>query len=296
MRGRSEGGPPWSRFEARTNVGLPTPEHRLLKRLNPQFFREDFELIQQVASDIDLDEIRASLKDFRRSRSCQRARTDLNRGLPRSSTISNLPRKNSRMIKLSNAPIGGLHLSKFKSFIQAPLIVGTLLALLSSAGEPLGQAAVPSNPFVDLLVGVYQPVVHAPNLGLSQVDLNDGSYSQVPIYDVSGIPGTKLDKPVGTFYVQFNGNLCAYHYPGGSLSAIFLNMIGDTTYDPDGSWTFVGTEDLDILEGTGIYRPFAGGHIHMVDVLKFNAVEARPFNIKIHLTVGIAYRILYLNY
>jgi hypothetical protein len=177
------------------------------------------------------------------------------------------------MIKSFNPSIGPLRLPKPKGFIQASLIVGTLLALLSSVGQALGQAAVPSNPFVDLLAGIYQPVAHAPNLGLSRVDLNDGSYSQVPIYDVSGIPGTKLDKPIGTFYVQFNGDLCAYHYPGGSLSAIFLNMIGTTTDDGGGSWTFVGTEDLTILEGTGIYRPFAGGSIHMVDVLKFNAVD-----------------------
>jgi hypothetical protein len=177
------------------------------------------------------------------------------------------------MLKLFNASIRRLRRTKTEDVIQASLIVGTLLALLSSAGAALGQAAVPSNPFVDLLDGIYQPAVHAPNLGLSQVDLNDGSYSQVAIYDVSGIPGTKLDKPVGTFYVQFNGNLCAYHYPGGSISAVFLNMIGDTTYDPDGSWTFVGTEDLVILEGTGIYRPFAGGQIHMVDLLKFRASD-----------------------
>ncbi len=180
------------------------------------------------------------------------------------------------MIKLSNAPIGPLPLRKTKSFIQASLIVGTLLALLSSAEEALAQAAVPSNPFVDVLLGIFQPVVHAPNLGLSQVNLNDGSYSQIPIYDISGLPGTTLDKPVGTFYVGGpNGDLCAYHYPGGSISAIFLNMIGTTTYDPDGSgsWTFVGTEDLNILEGTGIYQPFAGGHIHMVDLLKFRASD-----------------------
>jgi hypothetical protein len=177
------------------------------------------------------------------------------------------------MIKLFSASVRRLPGTKTKGFIQASLIVGTLLALLSSSGEARGQAAVPSNPFVDVLVGIYQPVVHAPNLGLSQVDLNDGSYSQVPIYDVSGIPGTKQDKPIGTFYVQFNGNLCAYHYPGGSISAVFLNMIGDTTTEADGSWTFVGTEDLNILEGTGIYGPFASGHIHMVDVLKFRASD-----------------------
>jgi hypothetical protein len=29
----------------------------------------------------------------------------------------------------------------------------------------------------------------------------------------------------------------------------------------------VGTAELDILEATGIYKSFVGGHIHMVDIL-----------------------------
>ena len=33
----------------------------------------------------------------------------------------------------------------------------------------------------------------------------------------------------------------------------------------------VGTFELTILEGTGIYKPFAGGHNHMVDKLHFLA-------------------------
>ena len=41
------------------------------------------------------------------------------------------------------------------------------------------------------LKGLYQPVDHGPNLGLSMVDLNDGSYSITKIYPVSEIPGNK---------------------------------------------------------------------------------------------------------
>jgi hypothetical protein len=33
----------------------------------------------------------------------------------------------------------------------------------------------------------------------------------------------------------------------------------------------VGTEELTILEATGIYKSFVGGHNHMVDVLHFLA-------------------------
>jgi hypothetical protein len=44
---------------------------------------------------------------------------------------------------------------------------------------------------------------------------------------------------------------------------------GFTQFEPDGlGGTFlIGTFELTILEATGIYQPFAGGHNHMVDKL-----------------------------
>src|SRR5205085_7445051 len=87
-------------------------------------------------------------------------------------------------------------------------------SLLLFPGQLLA-AAVPRASFVILLKGRYHPVVRGPNLGLSTVDLSDGSYSTVPIYPVRGIPGNaNPNKAVGTFYVQFAGDLCAYHVPG----------------------------------------------------------------------------------
>ena len=66
--------------------------------------------------------------------------------------------------------------------------------------------AAPADTFVILLKGLYQPVVHGPNLGLSAVDLSDGSYSTTKIYPVSGTPGnTNPSKAIGDFYVQFEG-------------------------------------------------------------------------------------------
>jgi hypothetical protein len=153
------------------------------------------------------------------------------------------------------------------------LIGGALVALLSA---PLLSAprrvmaqghAVPDDSFVLLLKGVYEPVVHAPDLGLS-VNLNDGSYSKTLIYPVSGIPGnSNPNKTVGDFYVQFNGDLCAYHVPGGSFAMRFTGS--DVTLNPDGlGGNFLdGTFELTIEEGTGIYRSFIGGHNHMVDHL-----------------------------
>ncbi len=151
------------------------------------------------------------------------------------------------------------------------VIGGALLALLSSPARVMAQGpavAVPNDSFVLLLKGVYKPVVHAPNLGLSMVNLSDGSYSKTLIYPVSGIPGnTNVNKTIGDFYVQFTGHLCAYHVPGGSFAMHFDS--GGLTPKDDGNGGFFldGTFELTILEATGIYRSFVGGHNHMVDRL-----------------------------
>ena len=132
--------------------------------------------------------------------------------------------------------------------------------------------AAPDDPFVVLLKGLYQPVVHGPNLGLSTVDLSDGSYSKTKIYPVSGTPGNKdPNKAIGDFYVQFVGDLCAYHIPGGSFAMRFTGS--DAAFEPDGAGGrfLVGTFELDVIQGTGIYRSVVGGHNHMVDRLHFLA-------------------------
>ena len=94
--------------------------------------------------------------------------------------------------------------------------------------------------------------------------------------------GKHDDDAIGTFYVQFTGNLCAYDLPGGAIAMQFLdvppplsnpNALGynnfSTIAHPDGmSGQYLeGTFELNILEATGIYSAFAGGHNHMVDRL-----------------------------
>ena len=51
--------------------------------------------------------------------------------------------------------------------------------------------------------------------------------------------------------------------PGGS----------DVVFEDDGAGGhfLVGTFELDVIEGTGIYRSVVGGHNHMVDRLHFLA-------------------------
>ena len=153
------------------------------------------------------------------------------------------------------------------------VIGGALAALLSFPGRTMAQGtAVPNDSFVLLLKGLYQPVVDAPNLGLSMVDLNDGSYSTTKIYPVRGIPGNKNEnKAVGNFYVQFTGDLCAYHIPGGSFAMRFTGSDVVFVSDGFGGQYLEGTFELTILEATGIYRPCVGGHNHMVDKLHFLA-------------------------
>jgi hypothetical protein len=163
------------------------------------------------------------------------------------------------------------------------LIGGALAALLSSyapvmAEEKDGQ---PSDPFIVLLKGLYQPVGvgqgPANNLRLSAVNLSDGSYSKTLIYPVFGIQGSKdQDRHIGTFYAQFGGKLCAYDLPAGALAMRFNSVpagappgFNDFVPFPDGAGGkfLEGTFELMILEATGIYKAFQGGHNHMVDRL-----------------------------
>jgi hypothetical protein len=157
------------------------------------------------------------------------------------------------------------------------LIGGALFALLSSPKRVAAEEkAVPKDPFVFLLKGVYQPVVPGtgPDLGLSRagVNLNDGSYVKTQIYPVhiEGIPcGSNEKTAVGTFFVQANGSLCAYQLAEGTIAMQFASCWNFDPGVPDGlGGVFLnGIFELTILEATGIYRSFQGGHNHMEDRL-----------------------------
>jgi hypothetical protein len=144
-------------------------------------------------------------------------------------------------------------------------------------GGPLGDS------FVILLQGPYQPVKGCPNLGLSQVNLCDGSFSETKIYPVSGLEeidreqahgdgrpddrDRNPEKPIGTFYVQFGGMFAAYDLPRGALTMVFTGSDVMPIPDEQGGTFFIGTYQLDITEATGIYQSFLGGHNKMVDIL-----------------------------
>ena len=126
---------------------------------------------------------------------------------------------------------------------------------------------------VVLLRGRYQPVEDGPDLGLSTVDLSDGSYSTTKIYPVSGIRGHRdALEPIGDFYVQFAGNRCAYDLPGGAIAMRFTQRSNTESVDDGCGGSFLeGTFELKIPEATRPYRSFVGGHNRMVDKLHFLA-------------------------
>jgi hypothetical protein len=137
------------------------------------------------------------------------------------------------------------------------------------------------DPFILLLKGLYRPVREgrgpANNLGLSTVNLSDGSYSKTRIYPTFGIPGSAdQDKAIGTFYAQFVGMLCAYDLPGGALAMTAADVPAGAppgfnafvpVSDGAGGYYLQATFELAIQEATGIYQDFQGGHNHMVDRL-----------------------------
>jgi hypothetical protein len=142
----------------------------------------------------------------------------------------------------------------------------------------------PADTFSILLSGPYKavpekPIVDCPHLGLLQANICDGTYSKTKIFSVSGLPdgdnernnGDKrsnddMDR-IGTFYVQFAGNHAAYDLPGGALTMLFTANNLVPAPDGQGGIYLVGTLDLDIVEGTGIFKSFVGGHNKMVDIL-----------------------------
>jgi hypothetical protein len=160
-------------------------------------------------------------------------------------------------------------------------IGGAVAALLASTRLIAEEEGAPHNPFILLLHGIYQPVPigEGPedNLGLTTVNLSDGSYSRTKIYPIFGVDGANdQKKAIGVFYVQFGGNLCAYDLPGGAIAMQFLpapagapaGFNGFVPFpDGQGGNYLEGTFELVILEVTGVYRAFKGGHNHMVDRL-----------------------------
>jgi hypothetical protein len=156
-------------------------------------------------------------------------------------------------------------------------IVGA--AAMLSASEPVwaDDDRRPNDPFIVLLKGLYRPAPQLPDLGLSGVDLTDTSYITTRIYPVFGVRGRQdSDDAIGRFYVSFTNPVCIYDLPDGAIAMQFAGSpvipdVGFNTFVPfpdgKGGYFLEGTFELSILDATGIYKRFKGGHNHMVDRL-----------------------------
>jgi hypothetical protein len=181
-----------------------------------------------------------------------------------------------------------------RTFLRGSLAAVLASPLLASPRRVMAketETEAPNDPFILLLQGLYQlvPAGRGPakNLGLSlsTVNLSDGTYSTTKIYPVFGIPASRdQDEAIGKFYVSLTTFRCAYDLPGGALAMQFQPPpVGAPPgyndfvafLDGKGGQYDEGTFELDILEATGIYSAFAGGHNHMVD--KLHQLVAGPF-------------------
>ena len=178
--------------------------------------------------------------------------------------------------------IGSANENEGASIPRRTFVGGALAVLLSSSVRVMADNEHgPNDPFIVLLRGFYQPVPigqgPAGNLGLTTVDLSDGSFSKTKIYPVWGVDGANNQKKsIGTFYGQFTGSNCAYDLPGGAIVMQFLPPpagappgFNNFLPTPDGAGgNYLGaTFELAIQEANGIYQDFRSGHNHMVDRL-----------------------------
>ena len=164
-------------------------------------------------------------------------------------------------------------------------------AAMLSASEPVwahDDNHRPGDPFIVLLKGLYRPAPQLPDLGLSGVNLSDTSYITTKIHPVFEIEGSRdPDDAIGRFYVSFSNPVCIYDLPDGAIAMQFASSpvlpdIGFNTFVPfpDGKGGFFleGTFELSILDATGIYKRFKGGHNHMVDRLHQLDAAGTKFN------------------
>lgn len=170
--------------------------------------------------------------------------------------------------------------------IAMSAMFAALLLGLSVPAQAAGPASADhdtrlGDTFSILLEGPYKPVAHVPDLGLSLVNVGDGSFNTTKIFPISGLPtrdrehasrgsrdrGGEAEDAIGNFFVQFGGMFAVYDLPGGALTMTFTGRNVQRVPDGAGGTYIVGTFELDILEATGIFGSFVGGHNQMVDIL-----------------------------
>jgi hypothetical protein len=105
------------------------------------------------------------------------------------------------------------------SMLSLPALTGVLAEPAWARSELDGR---PADTFSVLLSGPYKPVADCPDLGLTTVNVCDGTYSTTGIYPVSGLPvedGKRANdphrgSPIGRFYVQFSALIAPTTFRG----------------------------------------------------------------------------------
>jgi len=156
-----------------------------------------------------------------------------------------------------------------KSLTYVSWAASALAVLLTS---PVAQAAPsPNDPVVLLLKGLWRPVVGSPRINLSGINLGDGTWGVNDIHAVTGVPNINNQDNTVIGHVYFQGTGCgcliAYDLPGGAMLMQFTAGAWDPSpiADGHGGLFYQETWDLTVLQATGIYAPYLGGHNHMVD-------------------------------
>ena len=197
------------------------------------------------------------------------------------------------MKSIAMTAISALVLAARKSLTRAAWIAVALAAfVLTSSGPAMASGKpAPNDPIVLLLKGIYQPVVNGPNLGLPGVNLNDGTWITTQIHSVTTVPGSsnQNNSVTGNFYSQTTSALVAYSLPGGAILMQFTaGSFGENPPIPDGQGGVYLQEtwELTILQATGIYAPYAGGHNHMVD--RFHSLANGQFDESCFCIISVA--------
>jgi hypothetical protein len=201
--------------------------------------------------------------------------------------------KETTMKSIAMTAISALVLAARKSLTRAAWIAVALAAfVLTSSGPAMASGKpAPNDPIVLLLKGIYQPVVNGPNLGLPGVNLNDGTWITTQIHSVTTVPGSsnQNNSVTGNFYSQTTSALVAYSLPGGAILMEFTaGSFAENPPIPDGQGGVYLQEtwELTILQATGIYAPYAGGHNHMVD--RFHSLANGQFDESCFCIISVA--------
>ena len=196
------------------------------------------------------------------------------------------------MKSIAMTAISALVLAARKSLTRAAWIAVALAFVLTSSGPAMASGKpAPNDPIVLLLKGIYQPVVNGPNLGLPGVNLNDGTWITTQIHSVTTVPGSsnQNNSVTGNFYSQTTSALVAYSLPGGAILMEFTaGSFAENPPIPDGQGGVYLQEtwELTILQATGIYAPYAGGHNHMVD--RFHSLANGQFDESCFCIISVA--------